>query len=128
MSSTSRLDSYFEYGRTLLDSGAKGIRSGSESYLHGQPLTAVLGESARASLPFAALGIGAGLLQLISGSRRHRFTKGLAAAIAGGSLGFLAGLLWKSRDLTGCMAQDALENISRTRDAHWLERHPIDYA
>jgi hypothetical protein len=128
MSSARSLDNYLEYGKTLVDSGTKGIRSGAESYLHGQSLSAALGESARTSLPFAAIGIGAGLLQLIAGGRRHRMAKTVTAMVAGAGLGFLVGFSWKSRELAGSMAHDVLKNVGVTRDAHWLERHPITYA
>lgn len=128
MSPDKLLGSYLEYGRTLADSGAKGLRSGSESYLGGTPLSAALSESARASLPFAALGIGTGLLQVFRGKRSHRITRSLAAVFGGATVGFLAAFSWKTRDLAGSMAQDAMKNISTARDAHWLENHPIDYA
>jgi hypothetical protein len=128
MSSKRTLDSCFEYGRKLADSGAKGILSGSKSYLHGQPLSAALGESVRDSLPFAAIGIAVAVMRLFAGSRRHRITRGVAAGFAGATVGFIAGFTLNSRELAGSMAKDALSNISKTRDAHWLERHPITYA
>jgi len=128
MSSEKWLGDYVEYGKTLVDSGAKGIRSGAESYLHGQPLSAALSESARTSLPFAAIGLGAGLLQLIAGPSRRRIAKTVAAVIAGAGVGFLVGFSWKTRELAGSMAHDALKNVGVTRDAHWLEHHPITYA
>jgi hypothetical protein len=128
MSTEKLLGDYFEYGKTLVASGAKGIRGGSESYLEGRSLSAALSESARASLPFAAFGIGAGLLQAFSGKRSHRVTRSLAAGFAGATIGFLAAFSWKTRDLAESMAQDAMKNISTVRDAHWLENHPIDYA
>lgn len=64
---------YLEYGRALAGSGARGICSGSQSYLAGKPLSAALGESARASLPFAALGIAAGLLQVFSNKHPNSY-------------------------------------------------------
>jgi len=128
MSPEKRLGNYVDYGRALVDSGTKGVRSGAESYLQGQPLSAALGESARTSLPFAALGVGAGLLQLVAGPRRHRAARTIAAVIAGAGVGFLVGFSWKTRELAGSMAHDALKNVGVTRDAHWLERHPITYA
>lgn len=119
---------YLEYGRTLAGTGAQGIRSGSKSYLGDSSLTAALSDSARASLPFAAVGIGAGLLQVFLGKRSHRIARSLAAGFAGATIGFLAAFSWETRELTGSMAQEAMKNISTARDAHWLENHPIDYA
>jgi hypothetical protein len=52
------------------------------------------------------------------------FTYGLL----GGVIGFGAGVAWESRRLTASAACGALRNISKVRDEHWLERHPIDYA
>ena len=43
-------------------------------------------------------------------------------------VGFVAGFAWKTRDLTGSMLQGASRAIETTRDEHWLETHPIDYA
>jgi hypothetical protein len=33
-----------------------------------------------------------------------------------------------TRHLTGDMAREAKRNINAARDAHWLEKNPIDYA
>ena len=38
---------YLRYGRTLVKSGVSGLRSGGESHLNGQPLSAVLDPSLR---------------------------------------------------------------------------------
>jgi len=128
MSPEKWLGDYVEYGRTLVDSGAKGMRSGAASYLNGKPLCAKVGESARTSLPFAMIGVGAGLLQLMGGGRRHRIARTVAAVVTGASVGFLMGFSWKTRELAASMAHDAMKNIGVTRDAHWLENHPITYA
>ena len=128
MSPEKWLGDHLEYGKTLVNSGAQGMRSGAESYLDGQRLADALGESARASLPFAALGIGAGLLQLVAGPRRRRIARTVAAVVAGAGVGFLVGFSWKTRELAGSMTHDALRNVGATRDAHWLQRHPITYA
>lgn len=128
MSPAKSIARYVEYGGKLAGSGAKGIRSGSESYLGGKRLSAALGESVRASLPFAAVGIGAGLFQVLGSNRSHRVMRGFATGVAGATIGFLAAFSWKTRDLAGSMAQEAMKNISTARDAHWLEDHPIDYA
>ena len=56
---------YLRYGRTLVKSGVSGLRSGGESHLNGQPLSAVLTRSARASLSLATIGACAGLLRVL---------------------------------------------------------------
>jgi hypothetical protein len=129
MSPEKWIGGHLEYGKTLVNSGAQGMRSGAESYLHGQPLSDALSETARTSLPFAAVGVGAGLLQLIAASGpRRRVSRTMAAVVAGAGVGFLVAFSWKTREMAGRMAHDALRNVGATRDAHWLQRHPITYA
>ena len=43
-------------------------------------------------------------------------------------IGFGAGLAWQSRDLGRCIFCDAVKSINKTRDDHWFEKNPIDYA
>ena len=47
---------------------------------------------------------------------------------AGGVLGISAGLAWASRGLIRHAARTATRRVNATRDAHWLDTHPIDYA
>ncbi len=128
MKSETAVGSYLRYGRTLADSGVSGLRDGTSSYLKGQSLGNVLGESARSSLTFAAIGLGAGLLQLYIGNRRSRVPRSVVVGAVGATLAFIAGFTWKTRELAGSMAHGALKNLEVTRDEHWLECHPIDYA
>lgn len=46
----------------------------------------------------------------------------------GGAIGFGLGIAWENRRLTESITSGALRNISKVRDEHWLESHPIDYA
>ncbi len=46
----------------------------------------------------------------------------------GWAIGLGAGIAWKTRGLTECVASNAFRNMGKVRDEHWLERHPIDYA
>jgi hypothetical protein len=52
----------------------------------------------------------------------------LAFGLLGGAIGFGAGVAWEGRGFTSSVAGGALRNIGKTRDEHWLTRHPIDYA
>jgi len=122
------LRNYLQYGKNLANSGAAGVRDASTAYLNGQRLSINLGESARSSLPFAALGLGAGLLQLVLGRGRRRVPRSIAVAAVGATIGFFAGFSWKTRDLASTMAKGAMKNIGTVRDEHWLQHHPIDYA
>jgi len=50
------------------------------------------------------------------------------ASLLGAAIGFSTGMAWGTRRLTGDMARGAKKNIDTARDAHWLEKNPIDYA
>ena len=119
---------YLRYGRTLVKSGVSGLRSGRETHLNGKPLSAVLTESARASLSLATIGACAGLLRLYVSDRRGRVPKTVAWSVLGSAIGFCAGFAWKTRELTASMGRASLKQMGAVRDEHWLERHPIDYA
>lgn len=122
------ISNYVRYGRDLAGSGVQGLQNGSQRYLNGQPLSAALGETARASLNLALLGIGAGLLQTYLGARRRRLSRGVALGALGGAVAFMMAASWKSRHLTSSMMKGALQEIGVVRDEHWLKGHPIDYA
>ncbi len=119
---------YFRYGRTLVQSGVSGLRSGRETHLNGRPLSSVLNQSARASISLATIGACAGLLRLYVSNRRGRVPKTVAWSVLGSAIGFCAGFAWKTRDLTTSMGRSSLKQMRVVRDEHWLERHPIDYA
>jgi len=119
--------SELEYGRKVLDSGLEGARSGREAFLHGKPLTPFLSESAKKALKPAAVAAGLGVLASLPGSR-HRPARTFVFGLLGGVIGFSAGMVWQSRRLTASVMCGALDNVEKTRDEHWLEKHPIDYA
>jgi hypothetical protein len=48
--------------------------------------------------------------------------------LIGAALGLGAGLAWASRLHLAGAARTATRRVNATRDAHWLEAHPIDYA
>lgn len=128
MQSNRAVGTYLRYGRSLANSGAAGMRNGRDVYLNGKPLGAVLSQKARASLGLAAIGACAGLLQCFASGRDRRIPKGILLGAVGSAVGFIAGFSWKTRDLTSSMVQGAARNMGSARDAHWLDRHPIDYA
>jgi hypothetical protein len=121
-------ESQLKYGKELLRSGVEGLSSGCDEHLNGRPLADVLGESARASLGLATLGACAGLLRYALPAKRHRVAQTLACGLLGGAFGFLAAFTWKTRELAESMTRGAAKEIGTTRDQHWLEVHPIDYA
>lgn len=122
--STSNLD----YSRKVLNSGLEGARSGREAFLHGRSLTSFLSESVRNAWKPAVIGACLGVLSSCPGNRQKSLIRLLTCGLAGGALGFGAGVAWKSRRLTTSVADGAMRKIGKTRDEHWLEMHPIDYA
>jgi hypothetical protein len=117
----------FEYGKRLVDSALEGARAGEGAFLHDKPIAPYLNESAQSAIGTAVIGTCLGILgNLSSGNRSARRT--VACGVMGGVLGFGAGLLWKSRALTTSVASAAWKNVRKTRDEHWFEQNPIDYA
>jgi hypothetical protein len=121
------IESEVKYGRKVLDAGLEGTRSGREAFLEGKPLTPYLNDSVRKALVPAAIGTCVGALGSVAGSKKS-VGRVLAFGLVGGAIGFGLGLAWESRHLTISALTSGLKKISRVRDEHWLERHPIDYA
>ena len=117
-----------EYGRKLVTSGLQGARSGREEFLHGKALAPFLNESARHALAPALLGACLGVLSGNAEDGDRANGRAFAYGFLGGIVGFGAGMAWESRHLTESIAFGALRTITKTRDEHWLEQHPIDYA
>lgn len=116
-----------DYGRKLVDSALEGARVGEDEFLKKEPLVPYLNESAWLALGPAVIGTCVGILGSLS-NRRRSAGRALACGVIGGAIGFGAGLLWESRNLTASVASAAWKNIRKTRDDHWFERNPIDYA
>lgn len=114
------------YGRALFSSGLSGLRTGRNSQPDRQRLSTVLAGSTLASLSLAAIGACAGLLQFQRNGRRS-LSRTIAYGVAGGAIGFAAGLAWKTRDLTARMGRSALKEMGTVRDQHWIEKHPVNY-
>ena len=118
-----------EYGRKVLNSGLAGARSGQAAFLNGKSLTPFISRAVRNASTPAAVGMFLGVLGSLPGGNHHRCgTRSLMFGLLGGAIGLGMGIAWQSRRLTACAAAGALSNISRVRDEHWLEAHPIDYA
>jgi hypothetical protein len=120
--------SNFEYDRKLFRSAMEGAHSGEEQYLHGKPFHLFMDESAWQALKPAAVAAVVAALGVYSGNRHRSPAKTLAYGMLAGTIGFSAGLAWQSRGLTSSVAAAAWKKIGRTRDEHWLESNPIDYA
>ena|SRR5579872_3645014 len=111
------------YLKSLIESGFDGI-SHARREVGGRVFTPPLKSAAWTPI---AIGAMAGVL----GSRMAGNRKPSDMAF-GGLIGGLAGLgaamAWTSRRFTGCAARRAFKQVNDTRDAHWLQSNPIDYA
>ncbi len=128
MKPNQKMKSGLQYGRALVNSGISGLRSGMDSHLQGQPVCEALSDSARGALGLAAIGTCAALVGSYLSGKRNRRTKAVGYGVVGSTIGFILGLTWKTRELTGCMGRSALKEMGTVRDQHWLSTHPIDYA
>ena len=117
-----------DYGRKLVDSALEGARTGEGEFLKEESLASFLGESAQRALAPAAIGACLGALGGYLATGRRSRARALVCGLLGGAVGFGAGLIWESRQLTATVASNSWKSVSKTRDEHWLEKNPIDYA
>lgn len=117
-----------KYVRKLLASGREGARWGGEKFLNGKSLGPLLNRSVRVAIRPAVLGAFVGLLGSFPKDRHRLSVRAFAFSLLGGAIGFSAGMAWKNRGVTASAVSEALSNMGKVRDEHWLERHPIDYA
>jgi hypothetical protein len=122
------LKSGIGYGLDLIRSAVEGARSAGEQIHEQESPRSALIRSARTSL---APSLAAASLGLVAGywvSRGKSAHKTVVFGLAGAVLGFAGGMAWSTRRMTGGMARGAIKKMDATRDAHWLSKHPIDYA
>jgi len=119
--------SELDYGRKLMDSAVEGARRGEEKFLNDESLSCHLEHSALHSVVATIFGAGLGWLGGYLENRRSR-SRAFRGALLGGAIGFGAGLIWQNRRLTASVASGVWKSVSKTRDAHWVEKNPIDYA
>ena len=122
------LKSELEYGRDLIHSAVQGARSAREHALATEPVGTMLARSARASLPWVAIGASVGLLSVYSARKHESIRNQVLFGILGAVIGFGTNVALSTRPLTGEIVHGAVRNINTVRDAHWLAKHPIDYA
>jgi hypothetical protein len=122
------LKSELEYGRDLIHSAVQGARSAGEHALATEPVGTVLAQSARASLPWAGIGASVGLLAVYSARKHESIRNQVLFGVLGAVIGFGTNVALSTRQLTGEIVHGAVQNIKTVRDAHWLAKHPIDYA
>ena len=117
------LQSDLAYVKELLGAGADGIASARRE-LAGPVFRPPL--HAAAWTP-AAVGATVGLTTGLIGKRKSASSVAMGGLV-GSVLGFGAAMAWTSRHFTAAACRRAVRHVNATRDAHWLEAHPIDYA
>ena len=119
-----------DYGRKLVDSAVEGAREGEDEFLEvrEEALRPYLEESAKHALAPAAVGACLGLVGGLVVNGRKSAIRTLGFGLLGGIVGFGAGLIWENRQFAASVASGAWKRVNRTRDEHWFENHPIDYA
>ena len=117
-----------DYGQKLVNSAIEGAREGEGEFLKDEPLSPYLTASARHAFAPAIVGMCLGALSASLGSQRRSPTRVLTYGLLGGAIGFGAGVIWRNRQFSASVASCAWKKISETRDEHWFEKNPIDYA
>jgi len=122
------LKSQLEYGHDLIQSATEGVRSAGAHALAAEPVGAQLTRSARASLLWTMMGASIGLLAICSARKHNSIRNQVLFGLLGAAIGFGTNVALNTRQLTAEIVHDAVRNINSVRDAHWLAKHPIDYA
>jgi hypothetical protein len=117
-----------DYGQKLVNSALEGAREGEDEFLQDESLVPYLGESAREAAVPAIIGAYVGAFGASLAGGRRSTARTVAFGLLGGAIGFGAGLLWQNRELGARVASSAWDKINKTRDEHWFEKNPIDYA
>ena len=124
METAHSLQSAQAYLKQLVGAGLDGIAAARHEF-DGDVITSLLKTVVWTP---AAIGTTIGMLTTrLAGNRRSASWTALGGLV-GGVLGLGAGLAWASRGFIGHAARTATRRVNATRDAHWLETHPIDYA
>jgi len=110
------------YVKQLIGAGLDGIESARREHAGG-----VFASRPGVWTP-AAIGTTLGVLSTRLGGKRKSASRTAWGGLVGGVLGISAGLAWASRGLIGHAARTATRRVNATRDARWLETHPINYA
>ena len=117
-----------EYGERLVSSAIEGAQKAEDEFLKEESHAPHFKTSACNAVQPAMLGAFLGALGATLGSQKRSTTRTLAFALLGGALGFSTGVIWENRHFTASVASGAWKRINETRDEHWFEKNPIDYA
>ena len=118
------IESDLTYLKQLVRAGLDGIDSARHELDGGiltSPLQTVVWKP-------AVVGATVGMLGTHLMGNRKSASRVAMGGLVGSVLGFGAALAWASRGFIRPAARAAARRVNATRDAHWLETHPIDYA
>jgi hypothetical protein len=121
-------ESTVDYGRKLVHSTVDGVLAGEEEFLEKGRLGPYLANGAKQSFYPAAVGVVVGACVGCFESNRRNAANVVAGGLLGGLIGFGAGMIWETRKLTASIGSSVRRNVQLTRDEHWLQQNPIDYA
>jgi len=119
--------SEIDYGRKLIDSAVEGARRGEGEFLKEESVRRYLAKSAQHAITPTIVGACLGLFGAYWENRQPR-SRALLYGLAGAAIGFGAAVVWENRKLTASVASGARKGINKTRDTHWFEKNPINYA
>jgi hypothetical protein len=122
------LNSEVGYGAELIRSAIVGGRSARDKALAPKSASLVLAHFARTSLPWAVIGASMSILALYSRSKCRSLRSAVGFGLTGAVIGFSANMALRTWPITAKTLHGALRNLNTVRDAHWLEKNPINYA
>lgn len=117
-----------DYGRKLMHSAMEGVQRGEGDFLEEGTLAPYFARVSRKSVVPAVAGAVGGICCGYLLNQRRSTYRAVAGGILGAAIGFSAGMLWETRSLAASVGSGVRKNVRRTRDEHWFEKHPIDYA
>ena len=116
------------YAWDVLHSAVEGARTAGEQIREEESPRSVLMRSARISLLTSVTGASLGLAAGYWLSKRKPAQNAVAFGLLGAVIGFAGSMAWATRHMTSGIARGAFQNVNIARDAHWLTKHPVDYA
>jgi hypothetical protein len=120
------LSSTISYSRQLVGSGIEGASTAVHRALRDESARDMLRRAVRSS---CRAGVATACLAIaVSAVRKRSAGTALVNGLAGGAIVFSAWMIWSSHDVTAAAGRGAVAGVNAARDAHWLQRHPIDYA
>ncbi len=123
MSIGSSLKSNIRSGQELVSSGLEGANT----VWKDENVGPAMARSAKHSWAPMGIGILVGTITGFLADDRRPARGAIIGGVVGGVVGFGTSVAWQTRELIGDVASGAMKNVTTTRDAHWLQKHPVPY-